>query len=267
MFYRLALLTVFIIITAVWINADETASLQKNGWDLTWRDEFDNQTIDLTKWTISDSGTVYNNELEYYAPDEAYIDNGNLVMRSQKRIYKGKRYTSARLTTKGKFFQQYGLFEIRAKLPKTQGIWPAHWLMPESGAWPPEIDIMEILGHQPQKVYFTFHWGTSTDHESKGGSFISTIDLSQDFHTYSLEWNENEMIWYLDGIQRFRTTQLQTGYNLPAMPFYLVLNTAIGGDWPGKPNAKTVFPQYHLIDYVRVYQKEKANMAGSENYK
>ena len=210
---------------------------------------------------------MYNNELEYYTPDEASVENGCLVMRSQKREYKGKQYTSARLETKRKFSQQYGLFEIRAKLPKTQGIWPAHWLMPASGAWPPEIDIMELLGHQPQKVYFTFHWGTSSNHKSKGGNYTAPVDLSLDFHTYALEWNENELIWYLDGVQRYRVTRLQSSNSLPAEPFYIILNTAVGGDWPGKPDASTVFPQYHYVDYVRVYQKAKSNTGITENSK
>ena len=220
------------------------------GWFLVWHDEFDGPGVDPTKWYVEDAALVKNNERQYYAPDEVYIEKGNLVLRSRKRSKGDREYTSGLVETKGKFAQAYGRFEIRAKLPHTQGIWPAHWLLPEDGSWPPEIDIMECVGSQPNVITMSLHMGEWPGLDSQSDDFTGP-DFSEDFHTFALEWAPGEMRWYIDDVLRFSTTR-----NIPNAPMFLILNTAVGGDMPGEPDGTTVFPQYHRIDYVRVYAKE-----------
>lgn len=222
------------------------------GWTLTWQDEFDKPTVDPLKWDITIREQSHNNELQYYVADDVYIENGCLRLRSQKREYKGKHYTSGHVTSNGTFDQLYGRFEVRARLPKTKGIWPAHWMLAR-GVWPPEIDIMELLGHDPKTVYMTNHWGdaTSEGHKWQGIGYTGP-DFSQDFHVFAAEWSADEIVWYVDGVMRYRSVQ-----GIPHLPMYVILNTAVGGDWPGYPDDTTVFPQYHDIDYVRVYTKNQ----------
>jgi beta-glucanase (GH16 family) len=220
------------------------------GWILVWNDEFEEDMINTDKWRVEDAALIKNNELQYYNPDDVYLKKGCLVLRSQKRK-KGKcDYTSGLVETKGKFTQTYGRFEVRAKLPKGQGIWPAHWLMNTVGTWPPEMDIVELIGDNPNKVYMTNHFGLYPKNRLEGGHYTGP-DFSKDFHTFTLEWEPEELRWYIDGVKRFSTKK-----NIPNVPFYIVLNTAVGGDWPGDPDGTTVFPQYHVIDYVRVYQMD-----------
>ncbi|OQW96640.1 MAG: hypothetical protein BWK77_04070 [Verrucomicrobia bacterium A1] len=220
------------------------------GWVLVWQDEFDGPAVDTTKWRVEDAALVKNNERQYYAPDEVYIENGHLVLRSRKRTQGDREYTSGLVETKGKFAQAFGRFEIRAKLPRSQGIWPAHWLLPEDGSWPPEIDIMECVGSQPDLVTMSLHMGEWPALESQSGDFIGP-DFSQDFHVFALEWAPGELRWTVDDVERFFTTD-----NVPQVPMYLILNTAVGGDMPGEPDETTALPQVHQIDYVRIYAKD-----------
>lgn len=221
-------------------------------WGLIWQDEFDGAEVDPSKWRVEDAFIVKNNELQYYAPDDVYIENGYLTLRSQDRWYDGHPYTSGLVETRNRFSTAYGRIEVRAKLPVGQGMWPAHWTLPTSGDWPPEIDITEVLGHQPTRVYMTHHWGSSSNVERHGGSFDGP-DFSQDFHTFAIEWMPDSIHWYIDDVWRF-----SSAVAIPQEPFYIILNTAVGGDWPGNPDGTTVFPQYHQIDYVRVYMPASA---------
>ncbi|MHC5110112.1 MAG: family 16 glycosylhydrolase [Planctomycetota bacterium] len=225
-------------------------------WEEIWSDDFGGDTIDLEKWRVEDLHLIKNNELQYYAPDDAYLENGNLILRSQERTYQGfdsdgiwgtYAYTSGLVESRDDFATAYGRIEVRAKLPSTQGIWPAHWMLPDSREWPPEIDIMELLGHEPERVYMTHHWGTWPQVQSNGGSFIGP-DFSDDYHTFAVEWFPDKIDWYVDDVRRFTSTVAT-----PQEPFYIILNTAVGGNWPGNPNGTTVFPQYHSIDYVKVF--------------
>ncbi|MBN1522720.1 MAG: family 16 glycosylhydrolase [Candidatus Aureabacteria bacterium] len=251
-FQRLTLILLFVFFSSLTSlsSASEKKPAELSGWILVWEDEFEGDALDDTKWRVEDAALVKNNELQYYSPDEVYLKNGVLVLRSRRR-QKGKRlYTSGLVETKGKFTQVYGRFEIRAKLPRGKGLWPAHWLMNAGGTWPPEIDIMEMVGHEPNTVHMTNHYGIYPKNRLEGGP-CSGPDFSEDFHTFALEWEEKEMRWYVDGVERFSTKR-----NIPNIPFYLVLNTAVGGDWPGFPDATTSFPQHHEIDYVRVYKRD-----------
>ncbi len=231
----------------------EVPQKSEKGWQLVWHDEFNGNELDTTKWTAEDAALEKNHEAQYYTPEDVYMHDGVLTLRSQKRAMKGRPYTSGLVETRGKFATVYGRFEVRATLPKGQGIWPAHWLMPDNNSWPPEIDIMELLGHYPNKIFMTNHFvGPSGGYRAHGEVYVGP-DFSKDFHVFAVEWEPNEIRWYVDGKLRFSTNE-----NIPHVPMRIILNTAVGGDWPGYPTKKTIFPQYHDIDYVRVYAKTAA---------
>jgi beta-glucanase (GH16 family) len=262
------------IVLAAGVSAEQKAPPPK-GWKLIWHDEFNGRKLDPKKWNILLREHSKHNELQYYVPDEAYVENGCLRLRSRVRDYGAMHYTSGRVDTKGKLAPVYGRFEIRARLPGGKGLWPAHWLYPQNRDWPmeqlmaeavangrersipeerpwySEIDIMEFLGHEPNIVYGTLHYYTF-DGQKKTSSVTwkGDCDYSKDFHVYALEWEPDAMRWFLDG------QLIHTATNgIPHTPHYLILNTAVGGQWPGNPDATTTFPQYHDVDYVRVYQR------------
>jgi beta-glucanase (GH16 family) len=248
----------------------------QNRWKLVWQDEFEGKEIDPKKWNVLIREDSKHNELQYYVPDEAYVENGCLRLRSRVRDFGSKHYTSGRVDTCGKFAAIYGRFEIKAKLPGGKGVWPAHWLypqnrnwereylmaeamangkerlIPEDRPWYTEIDIMEFLGHEPKVIYGTLHYYTF-DGQKKTSSVTwkSETDYTKDFHVYALEWEPDAIRWYIDDQLIHRSTN-----GVPHNPHYLILNTAVGGAWPGNPDATTTFPQFHDIDYVRVYQRE-----------
>jgi beta-glucanase (GH16 family) len=245
------------------------------GWKLIWEDEFDAPELSPKNWNVLLRELSKHNELQYYLPDETYIENGCLRLRSQKRDYGSQHYTSGRVDTSGKFAPVYGRFEIRGRLPGGKGLWPAYWLYPQNRDWPmeqlmaravaegrerqipeerpwyTEMDIMEFLGHEPNVLYATFHYHTfEGEKKSTSGTLKGDVDFTKDFHLYAFEWDPDEMRWFIDGKQIFATKTA-----VPHTPHYLIINTAVGGKWPGEPDEKTLFPQYHDIDYVRVYQR------------
>lgn len=223
---------------------------ERDGWRLVWHDEFDGDELDTGKWRVEYAALVKNQELQFYTDDEVYLEDGCLVLRSREREYGGREYTSGLVDTQHRFSQVFGRFEVRAKLPKGQGIWPAHWMLPEDHpSWPPEIDIMELLGHEPEVVHLTQHWGTWPNNASRGVPF-SGPDFSEDFHTFAVEWSPGRIDWFVDEQLGFTSTG-----DIPQIPFYIILNTAVGGHWPGNPDETTEFPQYHHIDFVRVYER------------
>ena len=249
-----------------------------DGWTLVWHDEFDGRQLDPKKWNVLLRETSKHGELQYYVPDEVWVENGMLRLRSRVRSYGSQRYTSGRLDTSGKFAPIYGRFEIRGRLPVGRGLWPAYWLYPQNRDWPmemrmaeavaagkesaipearpwySEIDIMEYLGHEPGVLYGTLHYTTfKGERKSTSGTWRGDVDYSKDFHVYALEWEPDSIRWYIDDHPIHATT-----LGIPHTPHYLILNTAVGGSWPGSPDSTTVFPQFHDIDYVRVYQRTKA---------
>jgi beta-glucanase (GH16 family) len=252
-------------------------SKPRSEWKLVWQDEFDDDQLDTTKWNVLVREQSKHGELQYYVPDEVFVENDLLRIRSRVRSYGSMKYTSGRLDTKGKFAPIYGRFEIRAKLPTGKGLWPAHWLypqnrnwameylmaeavaagkerlIPEERPWYSEIDIMEFLGHEPTVLYGTLHYYSfDGQKKSTSGKWVGQIDFSKDFHTYALEWEPDSMRWYIDGKLLHATTE-----GIPHAPHYLILNTAVGGSWPGNPDSTTTFPQFHDVDYVRVFQRNE----------
>ena len=238
------------------------------GRTLLWADEFsqsDGTTPDSTKWGYDIGGTGWgNNELQYYTnrTENARIESGSLVIEARAENFGGKNYTSARLLTKDKVSWTYGRIEARIKIPKGQGIWPAFWMLGAnigSVGWPNcgEIDIMENIGSLPSTLYGTLHGpGYSGGNGISGNTVLSGAAFGDDFHVYAIEWEENRIRWFLDGQLFFSLTPA----NLPGggtwvfnQPQFLILNVAVGGNWPGNPDGSTVFPQRMTVDYVRVY--------------
>jgi beta-glucanase (GH16 family) len=241
---------------------------------LTWSDEFNGASgtrPDGSKWGYDLGGGGFGNaEHQFYTdrPENASMDGqGNLVITARRETVPGSscwygtcQYSSARLLTAGKFTQAYGRFEARMRLPYGQGIWPAFWMLGDnlgSVGWPAsgEIDIMENIGREPNTVHGTLHGPGYSGGASVGGSYNSPTRLSDGFHTYAIEWEPNRITWYFDNIAYSTKTPADIGGNRWVFdhPFFLLLNLAVGGQWPGYPDASTVFPQRYMIDYVRVY--------------
>ena len=223
-------------------------------WQLTFMDDFSDRKVDTSKWNIGDRNTEnYDGGANVYDSSNCYTENNALFIRAvpdTKTDKKGnKQYVSSRVTSKGKMSFQFGKIEVRARLPGTKGMWPAIWLLPTDGSWPPEIDIMEMVGDDPTAIYMTQHFGTRDNHQFKQGDFKGP-DFTQDFHIFSIEWDATSIRWLIDGEERFKSTT-----NIPTKPMYLIINTSIGGDWPGIPDDASVFPNYLIVDYVKVYKK------------
>lgn len=231
------------------------------GWTLVWHDEFNGPDIDASKWDWEVNGNGGgNNELQYYTAsrNNSYIDSGALVIRAVKEEYLGKHYTSARMRTLNKGDWRYGRFEARMKLPYGRGMWPAFWMLPTDwmyGGWPTsgEIDIMELVGHETNRVYGTLHWGDSPQaHQQAGGNYVlSSGTFASGFHTFVVEWDSAGFRWFVDGTQYYARTM---GWPFDQR-FHILLNVAVGGNWPGNPDEFTYFPQTMIVDYVRVYRK------------
>ena len=229
-----------------------TARLDSS-WQLVFSDEFNGSELDTTKWITSfpwGRSGANPDELQYYAEDAFEFANGIHRIRAEKRSMAGYEYTSGIITSYGKFHLTYGYIEIRAKIPQGKGLWPAFWLLPVDQDWPPEIDVFEILGHETNTVYMTNHWSSETEEHVFVQEVHVGSDFSQGFHTFAVEWGPSEIIWYIDGVERFRSNQ-----GIPAEPMYLLVNLAVGGEWPGNPDETTPFPAYLEIDYVRAYQR------------
>jgi hypothetical protein len=234
------------------------------GKSLVWSDEFDGATINPTTWTFETGGGGWGNaELETYTSksQNAFQSKGNLIIEARKEV--SGIYTSARMITKNKKVFTYGRIDVRAKLPTTKGMWPAIWMLGnniDQVGWPAcgEMDIMELVGLEPNKVHGTLHWGaTPTLHSSKeAGYALSTGTFDQQFHVYSMLWVKDQVQIYIDDIlYNTITTSNTAGSAYPFnSDFFFILNVAVGGTWPGPPDVTTNFPQRMVVDYVRVFQ-------------
>lgn len=228
----------------------------RTGWRLVFQDEFDGPALDLSKWNTcywwavpSGCTNSGNRELEWYQPDDVLVEDGVLRLRAQDRIVHGYPYSSGMISGHDKFSFLYGYVEARLKSPRGRGLWPALWMLPVNHEWPPEIDILEILGHAPETAHMTLHYKLpSSPHLSQGSSY-SGPDFSKDWHIFSLHWEPGVLTWYIDGEERFTLE-----HDVPDVPMYLIANLAVGGNWPGSPDETTFFPAYFEIDYIRVYQ-------------
>ena len=235
------------------------------GMTLAWSDEFTANYINSNNWSYDTGGSGWgNNELEYYTNSNknAYTTGGYLVIEARKETMGTNNYTSARMISKDKKTFTYGRIDFRAKLPKGQGIWPALWMLGNNigtTPWPAcgEIDIMELLGHEPQKTYGTIHWGAAGGASTHiGGNYsLSSLTFNDKFHLFSLKWEADKMTFLIDDVVYFTANKSQVNGDYPFdKPFFFIMNLAVGGNWPGNPDATTVFPQRMIVDYVRVFQ-------------
>jgi beta-glucanase (GH16 family) len=270
-------------------NADVISAIQiqldRSPYAQTFADDFDALSLDLEDgrskgtWRTNfgyggvHSRTLPNNaELQVYSDrlfagtgtaslqiDPFKIADGKLEIVSEplkedlRKLVWDRSYTSGLLTTKASFSQTYGLFEIRAKLPKGKGLWPAFWLLPQSGAWPPEIDVLEVLGDNTNKLYVSWHSNVGGKHTSDAKA-IDVPDMSADFHTYSVVWEKDRLMWFFDDVQVASRSTPEDFH----LPMYMLINLAVGGGWPGSPDKTTQFPARYTIDWVRAYARRDA---------
>jgi len=257
--------------------ATRHSSLATSSWILTWSDEFNSangSAPDSTKWSYDLGGGGWGNqELQSYTSrtQNAQIQNGNLAITALQENFTGtdgigRNYTSARLKTQNLFTQAYGRFEARIKIPKGQGIWPAFWMLGndiKQNGWPKcgEIDIMENIGREPGTIHGSLHGPSSVAHTSDLTSTVSVPagqNYPGDFHIYAIEWEPGTVRFYVDSNNYATFTQGQWpagGQWVFDHPFFIIMNVAVGGVWPGSPDASTRFPEQMLVDYVRIYTK------------
>ena len=254
-------------------HKNNSNSGEQSKWNLVWQEDFNGNELNQKNWSYEkhDPGWV-NNELQEYtdSKENAFVKDGNLVLKAIKTQKDGKDYyTSGKISTQDKKTFKYGKFEIRAKALKGQGLWPALWMMPNNeslyGQWPKcgEIDMMEILGNEPNKLYGTIHYGDP--HEEKQGTYVlDKGTFADDYHIYGVEWIPGEIRWYIDGILYYTANDWFTmveGGDEVAFPapfdqeFYMQCNLAVGGSWPGNPDETTDFDNAEFkVDYIKAYQ-------------
>ena len=252
--------------------ADNSPIVASGAMTLVWSDEFDAAQLDSETWYFEQGDGCPdlcgwgNNELEWYLPDNAELRDGKLVITARNEASNGKNYTSARINTRDRFAFRYGRIEASIRLPAGQGIWPAFWMLPQEsayGTWAAsgEIDIVEAVnlgGSGGNTVHGTIHFGGPWPNNTFAGeSYLVPTDTTTDFHTYALEWDRAEMRWYVDGVlYAMQNNWNSSGGDFPApfdQTFHILLNVAVGGNWPGPPDDTTVFPVTMEVDYVRVY--------------
>ncbi|MHA6697855.1 glycoside hydrolase family 16 protein [Chryseobacterium sp. A321] len=255
-----------VLVLATLTSCQTKVPLEKDGLKLVWSDEFNYQGLpDSSKWEFEEGGSGFgNHELQYYTKNRlknARVEKGKLVIEAHKESWDKNEYTSAKLQTKSTQTWTYGRIEVRAKLPKGRGTWPAIWMMSEKmKSWPKdgEIDIMEHVGYNPGFIH-------SSVHTQKYNHVINTqktdtlyVKNAMDkFHVYTLDWTPEKVDVYVDDVKFYTYENQEKTYEAWPLdqPFYLILNQAVGGDWGGKEGVDpSIYPQKFYIDYVRVYQ-------------
>lgn len=235
------------------------------GWNLIWHDEFDGEAIDTNNWTYDlGAGGWGNGEAEYYTsrPENARLENGMLVIEARQEKFEDSYYTSARLKTQGLQSFQYGRMEARLKVPSGKGLWPAFWMLGSNfngNNWPDcgEIDIMEYIGKEPDLIFGTLHGPGYSGALGFSQWNRQTYNIADDFHTYAIEWEPDQIRWFYDGVQYHTVSRTDIGDRewVFDQPFFFIINLAVGGQLPGPVGLDTVFPTQLYVDYVRVYQR------------
>ncbi|WP_238717444.1 malectin domain-containing carbohydrate-binding protein [Natronorubrum halophilum] len=253
----------------------DPGDLDGRSWNQVFADHFDGDSLDTSVWADQEgNGHDYgvpgwgNAEEQYYSQDNRWVENSNLVVEIREETVSDEHgtydYTSAKLVTEGNLDFQYGRVDFRSKLVEDQGMWPAHWMLPAGDtAWPDdgEIDIMELVGDQPSAVHGTVHGPGYSGGGSIGGDYhLDVGTFADEFHVFSVVWDPGVIKWYVDGEHFFTVTRedVESQGNewvFDDGPFWLLLNCAVGGEWPGSPDATTTFPQRMEIDYVRLFEE------------
>jgi beta-glucanase (GH16 family) len=261
-------LFLIIIVAFITLSIGNAKPAAAGYWQLVFDEEFNGngQLPDGSRWNIVDAPSGINAELQYYTPSSMWLWDSQLHIKSEQRQMGDRDYTSGMIVSKQKF--KYGKFEIRGRLPRGQGIWPAYWLLQKDcggwygcPTWPPEIDILEMLGNNTYRVYTTYHYGQWYRARWPNNTSLSQpVDLGFDtadgYHTYTVEWAPDRIQWYVDGSLKYTVTESMCGYSgcIADEEMSIIINTAVGGNWPGNPDGSTQFPQYHFVDFVKVYQ-------------
>ena len=238
------------------------------GMEQIFADEFDGTELNTSWWTFEIGNGDWgwgNNELEYYRKENTTLVDGHLVIEARQEVFNGFNYTSSRLITRDKFEFQYGRVDIRAVMPEGQGLWPALWMLGEnisSVGWPRcgEVDIMELVGHEPSTMHSTVHYADSAGNRLLNGTSKSLSGgekFSEEFHVFSIVWVEDKIEFFLDDVRHHTVSRGSLGLSNPYPfndPFFFIFNVAVGGQWPGNPDGTTTFPQHMIVDYIRVFQ-------------
>lgn len=257
-----------VLLSAILLNCGSSGGVKSDypydgQWTLMYEDNFDS-SVDNAAWTAAEQGLNWNNENQAYVKSGVTVENGKLVLTARKESWTGlsgrvddpdvtvtQDYTSGELNSSLSW--TYGRFEARMKIPRTKGVLSAFWMTPVDKSWPPEIDIMEILGSDTTMVYFTNHYGTANSHQMKSGNHRSVSDYADDFHVYAVEWEPDAIRWYVDDELLFTSTE-----GIPGKASLLRFSLPVGPDWEGDPDEYSVFPQRLEVDWVKVYQKIKS---------
>ena len=221
----------------------------KDGWELVFFEDFSGGSLNNKIWTASSRIENYNNELQVYNPKNVEIKGGKLLLIAKDEKKHSKKYTSGLIDSKGKVDFLYGKIEVKGKSPAGRGLFPAIWMLPvDEKNNIPQISIMEVVGHKPHLIYQVYYWREEGELK-KIYNKIENTSFTEEY-IYGIEWNESEIRWFINGQLVFTVNN-----NIPNMPLYLVINLAVGGDWPGYPDSNTVFPASFSIDYVKYYKK------------
>lgn len=245
------------IITQPVTQAD-TSTVPAN-YTLVWSDEFNGTAVDTTKWNFETGNLNVNNEKEYYQAANATVANGNLVITAKKETVGGQPYTSARLNTQNKVTAQFGRIEARIKLPLGAGLWPAFWMLGtniSTVSWPQcgEMDIMEHV-NATNVIYGTMHWNVNGAVQYGLTTQIANPD---EYHNYAIDWDANSIKWYVDN-NLYCTGNIANNINNTGafqLPFFIILNMAVAGDFPGQTVDESKLPASMYVDYVRVYKSK-----------
>lgn len=262
-----AVITKVVSVTVNSAGEENTSPENYPGMTLVWRDEFNGTSLNTSDWTY-ETGTGNNgwgnNELQYYRQENLSLADGFLTITAKRESFGGREYTSSRIKTQDKKTFRYGRIDFRAKLPKGKGIWPALWMLGNNistVSWPAsgEIDIMELVGGglgKDNTVHGTIHYDNNGTYTNTGGSFtLPSGDFSDKFHVFSIIWEATSIKWLVDGVQFHSVDTSSPALSEFNNHFFLLINLAVGGNWPGNPDGSTVLPQRMMVDYVRVFQK------------
>ncbi|HEY3238692.1 MAG TPA: glycoside hydrolase family 16 protein [Acidimicrobiia bacterium] len=223
-------------------------------WLLAFQDEFDGPGLDGAKWS---NGFGWGDTAGHVAgacdPANNIVEGGVLIQRADQRPLAGRSYSAACINTKNKFFQLYGYWEARIRVPRGRGLHSAFWAKPNDESWPPELDVEEISGGIPDRVTMTVHWRDEGGHRQSNAKFFGP-DFSADYHVFGAEWSPGATIWFVDGVERGRTGD-GAGYMDDRGPFYLIVNLQVGLVGAGLPDPSTPWPAQQYVDYVRVWDR------------
>jgi beta-glucanase (GH16 family) len=247
-----------VVTTTTTTTTTTTPTLDTTKYSIVWSDEFSGTTVDTSKWGFDLGNLNVNHEQEFYTTQNATVANGNLVITAKREQNGNQLYSSSRMKTQNKVTASSGLIEARIKLPLGQGLWPAFWMLGaniNTVSWPRcgEIDIMEHI-NADNTLYGTMHWDGGGGHVQYG--LTTTITNAGDYHIYAITWDASSINWYVDGVQYVSGNIANNINNTGAfhLPFFILLNLAVGGDFPGATVDTSVFPASMYVDYVRIYK-------------